>query len=297
LVSFNISHNPVKQLPAELITIKSLRKLIAEGCDFCTEFVSERSHDPPSLFEQCARTIVRHQLALPDILPDPLRTYLLTHQECSYCDGPYFESYVTRGRFIERAHQPIALEYRLCCAHWTDESDRLLNLFSKGTETNAGPSFSSPLPDTIESDTPSTNCSRKRSASNSSALSSYRRFPLLPPLPSLDACSGAASSSSSAISDPPPCSRSRTNSSTSITKRFAHYLAPPKSNMDGSLPPPPLPEHHVFSLPGDNGQSSSARYDKTTALPPLPTTLPGNMGHHQLHIALTQQVPLTTTPA
>lgn len=299
LVSFNISHNPIKQLPAELVTLKSLRKLIAEGCDFCTELVSKRSHDPPSLFEQCARTIVRNQLALPDTLPDALRAYISKHQECSYCDGPYFESYVTRGRFIERARQPIALEYRLCCAHWTDEPDRLLNLFSKGIETNAGPSFSSP--DITETDTPSTNGSRKRSASNSSALSSYsyRRFPVLPPLPSLDACSGTASSSTSSISDP-PSTRSRTNSSNSITKRFAHFLAPAKGNMDGSLPPAPLPEHHVFSLPVKNdlaGEPSSARYHKATPLPPLPanSTLPGNMGH-QLHIALSQQVPLTTMP-
>ncbi|ORZ04890.1 hypothetical protein BCR42DRAFT_496876 [Absidia repens] len=131
MISLNISNNPLQSLPAEIANIKSLRKLIAEGCGFQTEFINKRQHDPPTLFEQCARTIVQHRLALPTQLPKHIYNYLLSHQTCSYCHGPYFESFVTRGRFIERAaHQPIALEYRLCRAHWSDEQDRLLNLFS-----------------------------------------------------------------------------------------------------------------------------------------------------------------------
>ncbi|KAI8328133.1 hypothetical protein BC941DRAFT_332575, partial [Chlamydoabsidia padenii] len=129
LVTLNISHNPIRHLPAQLVTINSLRKLETDGCDFCTEFITDLPHNPPSLFEQCARTIVRRQLDVGS-LSDPIRAYLSTHQSCSYCHGPYFESFVTRGRFIRRDQQSIALEYTLCCAHWRDEQDRLLHLFS-----------------------------------------------------------------------------------------------------------------------------------------------------------------------
>lgn len=266
MISFNISNNPLQHLPAELASIKSLRKLIADGCDFQAEFVNERAHDPPTLFEQCARTIVHHQLNLPDHLPSHIQKYLATHQECSYCRGPYFESFVTRGRFIERvARQPIALEYRLCCAHWDDDQDRLLNLFSSPCATSSSTASlasrnhaSSVSSSGATGSGPSHNDpsqgARKRSASSSSALSSsYRLFPALPPLPSLESCSGNARSftpSSTATSTPSPSpvptpssstmrmeqqprptiNRPRANSSNSITKRFAHFLTPSKSS-------------------------------------------------------------------
>ncbi|KAI8337442.1 hypothetical protein BC941DRAFT_452299 [Chlamydoabsidia padenii] len=258
MISFNISNNPLQHLPAELANIKSLRKLVADGCDFETEFVHKREHDPPTLFEQCARTIVRHQLDLPDHTPDHIQKYLSTHQECSYCHGPYFESFVTRGRFIERvARQPIALEYRLCRAHWDDDQDRLLNLFSSASplviknQAYSGPSYNGA---TGTFDNVSSQGARKRSASTSSAMSSsYRLLPSLPPLPSLESCSGgrhlpSSSTSSSRTSSPAPTpsnstmrleqqqqlrptiNRPRANSSNSITKRFAYFLSPSKSN-------------------------------------------------------------------
>ncbi|CAO3591957.1 unnamed protein product [Absidia cylindrospora] len=275
MISFNISNNPLPHLPAEISSIKSLRKLIADGCDFQTEFIHKREHDPPSLYEQCARTVVSHQLDLPEQLPDHIRNYLATHQQCSFCHGPYFESFVTRGRFIERvARQPIALEYRLCCAHWNDDKDRLLNLFSSSVTTvpltgrNAGSSLS--FGNGVIADGPnnlSTYGTRKRSASSSSDLvsssSSYRLLPTLPPLPSLESCSGnssgstlptsgpssstsctSSSSSSSRLPSPAPtpttsstlrpptANRARSHSSTSITKRIAQFMTTSKSSSD-----------------------------------------------------------------
>ncbi|ORZ19307.1 hypothetical protein BCR42DRAFT_409553 [Absidia repens] len=275
MISFNISNNPLPHLPAEISSIKSLRKLIADGCDFRTEFTHKREHDPPSLYEQCARTVVSHQLDLPEQLPDHIRSYLATHQQCSFCHGPYFESFVTRGRFIERvARQPIALEYRLCCAHWNDDKDRLLNLFSSSVTTapligkNAGSSLSSGNGVMTDgTNNMSTYGTRKRSASSSSDLvsssSSYRLLPTLPPLPSLESCSGSSagstlptpgpssstsfSSSSSSSSRlpspaptpttsstlrPPTANRARSHSSTSITKRIAQFMTTSKSSND-----------------------------------------------------------------
>ncbi|OBZ91383.1 Plant intracellular Ras-group-related LRR protein 9 [Choanephora cucurbitarum] len=130
LITLNISHNPLSSIPAEISTLRSLRKLRAEGCPFETEFVHSLVHDPPSLFETCARQMIKNKISLPAYL-NHFVDYFKRKQTCSFCCGPFFDSFVTRGKFIERANsQMIALDYQLCCAHWTDEQDRILNMFS-----------------------------------------------------------------------------------------------------------------------------------------------------------------------
>jgi hypothetical protein len=132
LITLNVSNNPLKSIPAEISTLKSLRKLIAEECSFENEFVHILAHDPPSLFELCARNMVNNKISLPSSLAHHhIADYFKREQTCSFCFGPYFDSYVTRGRFIERTgRRVIALDYKLCCAHWTDEQDRISTMFS-----------------------------------------------------------------------------------------------------------------------------------------------------------------------
>ncbi|KAI8080281.1 uncharacterized protein B0P05DRAFT_438202, partial [Gilbertella persicaria] len=127
MITLNVSHNPLCSIPAEIATLKSLRKLTVEGCSFKTEFMHTRAHDPPRLVEICARQIVKYQIPYPSHLSD----YFSRQQTCSFCSGPYFDSFVTRGRFVQRSgRQWIALDERLCCAHWIDEQDRISALFS-----------------------------------------------------------------------------------------------------------------------------------------------------------------------
>ncbi|KAL7332501.1 hypothetical protein PS15p_204533 [Mucor circinelloides] len=131
LISLNVSNNPLKSLPAEIAALASLRKLITEDCDFQDEYSYDLKHDPPSLFETCARIAVRSRQNIPNQLADHIKDYISRADTCSYCQGPFFDSFVTRARFIERrAGQPMALEYTLCSAHWTHENDRLLAMFS-----------------------------------------------------------------------------------------------------------------------------------------------------------------------
>ncbi|KAG0169170.1 hypothetical protein DFQ30_003898, partial [Apophysomyces sp. BC1015] len=130
LARLTVSHNPLKAIPAEIATLKSL-KLIADNCDFMNEFEYDPQHDPPSLFEICARAAVRIELPIPSDLPDHIKEYFGRSEICSFCGGPYFDSYVTRGRFIQRTTRPtIALEYRLCSAHWNDNDDRIMAMFA-----------------------------------------------------------------------------------------------------------------------------------------------------------------------
>lgn len=132
LISLNVSNNPLKSLPAEIAALGSLRKLITEDCAFEEEYNYEVKHNPPSLFETCARIAVRSQKNIPNQLADHIKDYISRADTCSYCKGPFFDSFVTRARFIERrVGQPMALEYTLCSAHWTNENDRLLAMFSQ----------------------------------------------------------------------------------------------------------------------------------------------------------------------
>ncbi|KAI8882394.1 L domain-like protein [Backusella circina FSU 941] len=132
LLTLNISQNPLKSIPAEIATLKSLRKLISDDCEFESEDrIHSLKHDPPSLFEQCARIVVRTDMQLSPTIPRHIQRYFTTCQTCSFCHGPFFESHVTRSRLIERTgRQIIALDYQLCSAHWTDEKDRITCMFS-----------------------------------------------------------------------------------------------------------------------------------------------------------------------
>ncbi|KAG0170707.1 Leucine-rich repeat-containing protein 58 [Apophysomyces sp. BC1034] len=131
LASLDMSHNPIRVLPAEISQLPLLRRLRLEACPLKTELVYELPHDPPSLLELCARTIIRHQIDTTN-LPEPMVDYLASAKPCSSCHGPYFESVVRRGRFVDKADITVPLEYQLCSAHWTDENERLLSMFSHG---------------------------------------------------------------------------------------------------------------------------------------------------------------------
>ncbi|KAI9262010.1 hypothetical protein BY458DRAFT_534607 [Sporodiniella umbellata] len=137
LVSLNVSFNPLRALPAEIATLPTLRKLLTDDCDFQEEYSYELRHDPLSLFETCARVAIRHEVSIPNDFAHHIKEYLAGAEKCSDCGGPYFERHLTRYRFIERiARNTLTLEYTLCSSHWSDDTDRLLALFSPKPETS-----------------------------------------------------------------------------------------------------------------------------------------------------------------
>ncbi|CAO3622280.1 unnamed protein product [Cunninghamella echinulata] len=155
IITIDLSNNPLKVLPAEIIRLSHLRRLKLESCRALLDIDPDNAmeynvtHDPPSLLEICSRKIMSSSSSSPNknkktniiqqkanimkLLPEHLLTYLGSAKTCSSCHGPYFESYVLRGRLIEKNDTWIPLEYRLCSAHWSDEKDRLLNLFHQET--------------------------------------------------------------------------------------------------------------------------------------------------------------------
>ncbi|KAI9017914.1 hypothetical protein CLU79DRAFT_762234 [Phycomyces nitens] len=128
LSTLDLSHNPLDVLPAEIICLQYLRRLRLDDCPLLSIADVDLAHNPPSLKETCARIALRHRLHTHP-LSDVLVRYLTSFKSCSCCGGPYWDTFVVRKRLIERNERRICLEYRLCSAHWTTDSDRILQMF------------------------------------------------------------------------------------------------------------------------------------------------------------------------
>ncbi|KAI9485464.1 MAG: hypothetical protein EXX96DRAFT_603793 [Benjaminiella poitrasii] len=143
LVSLDLTRNPLRVLPAEISQLPLLRRLRLEGCPFEGDGLSyPLKHNPPSLVEICARNVIRSKKQIIDhrnksFLPQHLISYIKSAKPCTSCHGPYFESYVLRGRLIEKSDMQIPLEYTLCSAHWSHADDRILSMFCALPETSS----------------------------------------------------------------------------------------------------------------------------------------------------------------
>ncbi|KAG0748460.1 hypothetical protein G6F16_003396 [Rhizopus arrhizus] len=246
LVSLNVSFNPLRTLPAEVAKLPTLRKLLTEGCEFQEEYTYNLYHDPPSLLETCARIAVRHELEIPNYLTTHIKDYLASAKKCSYCQGPYFDSCVTRVRYIERiARNTMALEYTLCSAHWTDDKDRLLAMFSEKPETahsttkqnylidtdglnedisisrfrtysDSGSSLGYFTPPTVSTPKSEHSADYFSLPSSSTPISRLKSKPSLPALPTMQK----------------DHQRPRASSSASVTKRISNFI---RSNSNNSI--------------------------------------------------------------
>ncbi|KAI9287840.1 hypothetical protein BC943DRAFT_202262 [Umbelopsis sp. AD052] len=136
LVHLNISGNPITVLPVEISRLADLQKLQTDGCPIIRKVIPTSYNFPMTLREICARIIVRKNLVIPPTTPPKLISYVVSYRACSFCKGPYYESYVTRGMQTDRGEgQILSLEYRLCSEHWKGESSRILTMFSEAPQT------------------------------------------------------------------------------------------------------------------------------------------------------------------
>ncbi|KAJ8330099.1 hypothetical protein BDV3_002682 [Batrachochytrium dendrobatidis] len=180
LVTIDLSNNPLELLPAEVGRLKMLRRIGTSNCPLST---TSKTGDAvlPSLKELAARTIVRFQLPILSITQPELKDYLASAQECSCCGGPYFDTYTTHVRMVERSRTSLPLEYRLCTRHWSNDADRIKSLFAPLPATAPKPA---PLLNIAFSN--SLDSSDKKSCqarSDALPLSSIAKSPSLPTLP------------------------------------------------------------------------------------------------------------------
>ncbi|KAI8646697.1 hypothetical protein BD408DRAFT_409603 [Parasitella parasitica] len=139
LISLDLTGNPLAVLPAEVSKLPYLRRMRLEDCPFDGDLSYPLRHNAPSLVEICARTVIRKQIKIDHhpFLPQHMVDYIKSAKSCTSCHGPYYESYVLRGRLMEKTDVHIPLEYTLCSAHWSDADDRILSMFSAQPDTSS----------------------------------------------------------------------------------------------------------------------------------------------------------------
>ncbi|KAG2205882.1 hypothetical protein INT46_006915 [Mucor plumbeus] len=139
LISVDLTRNPLRILPAEISKLPFLRRMRLEDCPFDSDLTYPLRHSAPSLVEICARTVIRKQIKIDHhpYLPHHMIEYIKSAKSCTSCHGPYYESYVLRGRLMEKADVHIPLEYTLCSAHWSNAEDRILSMFSAQPDTSS----------------------------------------------------------------------------------------------------------------------------------------------------------------
>lgn len=139
LISLDLTRNPLRVLPAEISKLPFLRRMRLEECPFDSDLTYPLRHNAPSLVEICARTVIRKQIKIDQhpYLPQHMIEYIKSAKSCTSCHGPYYESYVLRGRLMEKTDVHIPLEYTLCSAHWSDADDRILSMFSAQPDTSS----------------------------------------------------------------------------------------------------------------------------------------------------------------
>ncbi|KAF9929785.1 hypothetical protein FBU30_001221 [Linnemannia zychae] len=145
LVHLDLSDNPIMVLPAEVGKLQFLRRLKLDRCPLVKEFTHSPVHSPPTLLELAARVIVRHDVKVPKMMLPHLKDYIDSAQSCTFCDGPYFDSWVKRGKLIEKNEILVPLEYSLCQPHWNTEMERVKLLFCPRPITSPRPKTASPL--------------------------------------------------------------------------------------------------------------------------------------------------------
>ncbi|KAF9939291.1 hypothetical protein BGZ67_009679 [Mortierella alpina] len=129
LVNLDLSDNPITVLPAEVGKLQFLRRLKLERCPLVEKFVHSPLHSPPTLLELAARVIVRHDVSVPSMISPHLKSYLKSARKCTFCEGPYFEASVKRGKMMEKNDIFVPLEYTLCQPHWNSDEERVMLMF------------------------------------------------------------------------------------------------------------------------------------------------------------------------
>ncbi|XP_015119883.1 leucine-rich repeat-containing protein 58 [Diachasma alloeum] len=104
LKSLLLHQNRLRTLPTEIITLKGLTELSLRDNPLVVRFVSDMTHNPPSLLEIAARVIKTSNIHYDDIgLPKTLIDYLNCGHRCvnPKCQGVFFDNRVEHVKFVD----------------------------------------------------------------------------------------------------------------------------------------------------------------------------------------------------
>lgn len=127
LKSLLLHKNRLRTLPTEIITLKNLTELSLRDNPLVVRFVSDMTHDPPSLLELAARVVKSCNISYDgEIIPRNLIEYLNSGHRCVNvnCQGIFFNNRVEHVKFVDfcgKYRLPL-LQY-LCSSKCIDPRD------------------------------------------------------------------------------------------------------------------------------------------------------------------------------
>ena len=104
LKSLLLHKNRLKTLPTEIITLKCLTELSLRDNPLVVRFVSDMTHDTPTLLELAARVIKITEINYKEQqLPRNLEDYLNSSHHCvnPKCQGVFFDNRVEHVKFVD----------------------------------------------------------------------------------------------------------------------------------------------------------------------------------------------------
>jgi Leucine rich repeat len=126
----HVGQNSIASIPLEVFKLPFLLSLTTDNCKFSKNKIFAEVGNI-SLKEIVARTIIRNNTPIRKNLPAVSRNYLLKVQECSFCGGPFFDSYIAVEDFQVFESEIYPVHYRMCCRHYHRHEERLQTLFEK----------------------------------------------------------------------------------------------------------------------------------------------------------------------
>ncbi|XP_011870759.1 PREDICTED: leucine-rich repeat-containing protein 58 [Vollenhovia emeryi] len=104
LKSLSLHRNRLRTLPTEIITLKCLTELSLRDNPLVVRFVSDMTHNPPSLLELAARVIKTNDIRYDnESIPHSLVQYLNSAHHCvnPKCKGVFFNNRVEHIKFVD----------------------------------------------------------------------------------------------------------------------------------------------------------------------------------------------------
>ncbi|KAI4484434.1 hypothetical protein M0802_013050 [Mischocyttarus mexicanus] len=104
LKSLSLHKNRLKTLPTEIITLRCLTELSLRDNPLVVRFVSDMTHNPPSLLELAARIIKTNDMQYDEeLIPKNLVEYLNSGHRCvnPKCKGVFFDNRVEHVKFVD----------------------------------------------------------------------------------------------------------------------------------------------------------------------------------------------------
>jgi hypothetical protein len=131
LVYLDVSDNPLQTLPVGVFRLKHLKTVLYADCPLLqkTDQISHQWSKFPSLKDLAAQTIITNRVEVHGTTRTELIEFLSVYSQCTTCNGPIFDAYLSQVTFIARNGAFIPVEHRLCKRHWKTDKERIQQLF------------------------------------------------------------------------------------------------------------------------------------------------------------------------